>query len=93
MKQRIENKASFKKATDKKFLSISEAARYTSLSKPYLYKLTSTNQIPFYKIGTRCLFLIEELEKFILDNRVTSTTELDEQIIEYTIRKEKGGKK
>lgn len=93
MNQRIKDKASLTKANDKKFLSISEAAEYTSLSKPYLYRLTSTNGIPHYKVGTRVLFLIEELDSFILDNRVTTTTELDERVIEYTIRKETGGKR
>lgn len=93
MQKRIIGKAMPKIADDKKFLSINEASVYTSLSKPFLYKLTSKNEIPFYKVGSRVLFLIEELDSFILDNRVTSTTELEERVIEYTITKEMGGQK
>ena len=91
MVKRIRDKSSPKNDYGKKFLSINEASIYTSLSKPFLYKLTSKNEIPFYKVGSRVLFLIEELDSFILDNRVTSTTELEERVIEYTITKEMGG--
>ena len=35
------------------FLSLAEAAAFLGLKESYLYKLTSTRQIPFFKYGGR----------------------------------------
>ena len=37
----------------KELITLEEAARFLGLKKSYLYKLTSTKQIPFYKYGGR----------------------------------------
>lgn len=36
-------------------INLEEAARFLGLKKSYLYKLTSTKQIPFYKYGGRVI--------------------------------------
>lgn len=36
-------------------ITLEEAARFLGLKKSYLYKLTSTKQIPFYKYGGRII--------------------------------------
>ena len=36
-------------------ITLEEAARFLGLKKSYLYKLTSTKQIPFYKYGGRVI--------------------------------------
>ena len=36
-------------------VTLEEAARFLGLKKSYLYKLTSTKQIPFYKYGGRVI--------------------------------------
>ena len=89
MSKKTSNEEIFQGEKNKNFLSIPAAAKYTSLSIPYLYKLTSTNGITHYKIGSRVLFLKEELDKFILNNRVCSTTELDEKVMEYSVKNER----
>ena len=44
-------------------LTLEEAAQYLGLKKSYLYRLTSTRQIPFFKYGgRRVLFERESLE-------------------------------
>ena len=39
----------------KELITLEEAARFLGLKKSYLYKLTSTKQIPFYKYGGRVI--------------------------------------
>jgi len=78
-----------KNEKNKKNLSIPEASKYTSLSLPYLYKLTSTNGITHYKIGSRVLFLMEKLDKFILDKRVSISYEIDGMVLEYSVKNPK----
>lgn len=39
----------------KELITMEEAARFLGLKKSYLYKLTSTKQIPFYKYGGRVI--------------------------------------
>ncbi len=49
--------------TSKKVLTFDEAAKFTGLSKSYLYKLTSQQRIPFFKpTGKLVYFDREELE-------------------------------
>lgn len=39
----------------KELITLEEAARFLGFKKSYLYKLTSTRQIPFYKYGGRVI--------------------------------------
>ena len=39
----------------KELIALEEAAHFLGLKKSYLYKLTSTKQIPFYKYGGRVI--------------------------------------
>lgn len=53
----------------KKILTFDECVRYTGYSPSYLYKLTSTGQIPFHKPSGKMIFFDrEEVEKWILNN-------------------------
>lgn len=64
----------------KDVLTFNEAAEYTGLSKSYLYKLTSTHQIPHYKPMGKCLFFNRlELEAFLQQNRVNTVDEISSQ--------------
>lgn len=75
----------------KKVLTFDEAMAFTGLSKSHLYKLTSAKEIPYYKPnGKMVYFDREEIEKWLLTNRVSTTTEIKELANQYL---EKGGKK
>lgn len=39
----------------RELMTLEEAARFLGFKKSYLYKLTSTRQIPFYKYGGRVI--------------------------------------
>ena len=76
----------------KEFLTIKETANYLGITKSYLYKLTSTKKIPYYKpFGKLCLFDRKELEKWLHKNRIATDEELNQKALIYNLKK--GGKK
>ncbi len=73
----------------KEVLTFEEATVYTGLSKSWLYKLTSTKQIPHYKpCGKLCYFDRVELDAWIKQNRVSTTEEIEMQAQAYCSRKQ-----
>lgn len=59
--------------SNKAVLSITEAALYANLSESYLYKLTSTQEIPHFKPrGKMIYFNRVELEEWLQQNKVKS---------------------
>lgn len=48
-------------APSKKLLNTTEAAEYLGVSKSWVYRMTMTREIPFFKIGSRTLFKEEQL--------------------------------
>ena len=92
----------FKKITDaisakvavntKEVLTTDEAASYMGVSKSYLYKLTMEKKIPHYKpMGKMVYFNRQELEYWLLSNRVATDDELSQDAQAYCITK--GGAK
>lgn len=76
----------------KQVLTFDEAAKFTGLSKSYLYKLTSGQKIPFYKpSGKLCYFNREELQIWLQQNRVSTVDEIAGQALNYCSKK--GGQK
>jgi len=68
----------------KKVLTVDEVSTYTGLSKSYLYKLTSSKEIPFYKPNGKTIFFErEELENWLLRNRAKTKSEIEEDAINY----------
>lgn len=66
--------------SNKTTLSIEEAAAYTGLAVSYVYKLTSTQQIPHYKPrGKMLTFDRAELDAWMKQNRVTTIAEIDKK--------------
>lgn len=49
------NQGSAPQPSTNELINLEEAARFLGLKKSYLYKLTSTKQIPFYKYGGRVI--------------------------------------
>ena len=73
----------------KEVLTSDEAAKYMGVSKSYLYKLTMRQQIPHYKpMGKMCYFNRLELEQWLQNNRVSTSTEISQQAQAYL---KKGG--
>ena len=70
----------------KKVLTVEETALFCNLSVSYIYKLTHTNQIPFYKpIGKKIYFKRKEIENWLLQNRNMTTNEIDKKASTYIV--------
>lgn len=65
-------------------LSFNEACLYSGMSKSHLYKLTSARVVPFYKPANKLIYFERvELEKWLLQNRVTTNAEIEQQAANY----------
>jgi len=68
----------------KNVLSFNEACMYSGMSKSHLYKLTSGRVVPFYKPANKLIYFERvELEKWLLQNRVTTNAEIEQQAANY----------
>lgn len=66
--------------SNKQILNLDEASAFTGLIPSYLYKLTSTREIPHYKPRGKMLYFDRsELESWLRQNRVSSTQELEQK--------------
>jgi len=80
--------------SQKNVLTFDDAATYMGLSKRHLYKMTMQGSIGFYKPrGKMIYFDRSELEKFLLQNRVTPADEIEAKACSYiTLRNERAKK-
>jgi len=72
------------KVRQAKPMDFKSACRYLNVSKSFLYKLTSKNQIPYYKPSGKLLFFEKaELTKWLLSKRSMTDSELKEDINKF----------
>ncbi|HTO16630.1 MAG TPA: helix-turn-helix domain-containing protein [Edaphocola sp.] len=65
----------------KEILSIEEASEFLGLSVSRLYKMTSNKEIPHYKPGGKKIYLHQqELHQWIMDSRVSSVLNLNDEL-------------
>ncbi|WP_452221183.1 helix-turn-helix domain-containing protein [Lacinutrix salivirga] len=87
---RIEKLLKEQQTMQKKVLNFNEACAYLELSQSHLYKLTSTGAVPHYKPnGKKIYFQREELDNWLLRNRMISQDEIEQQAADYLIKKGK----
>lgn len=55
-------------------MDIKGVSKYTTLSKSTIYKKMSEDQIPHHKIGSRTLFIVDEIDDWIRNNGVMVDT-------------------
>lgn len=80
--------------SQKNVLTFSEAAVFTGLAPSYMYKLTSKGIIPHSKPnGKQIYFSRDELERWLLKNRIKTRDELEVESTSYTVRNQKGGER
>lgn len=93
IEQRLINIEKLLTAT-KTVLTFDEGCNYTGLTKSFMYKQTSQGKIPHYKPqGKMIYFERAELEKWLLRNRITPASEIDEQANTYVTLNQRGGAK
>jgi excisionase family DNA binding protein len=80
----------------KKALTMTDASLLTGLSKSHLYKLVCGKKTPYYKSdgGKLTYFEKDELNRWLLQNRVKTSGEIEAEAATYVVTKSrKGGKK
>ena len=82
---RIPNMVCFE--ATKQILTFKEAAAFLDIKVSYLYQLTSTKSIPYYKRGRKNYFRKSELESWLLQNKQLTTDELKEKAQEFILSK------
>lgn len=71
----------------KEVLNFNETCQYLEVSQSHLYKLTSSGSIPHYKPnGKKIYFQREELNQWLLKNRVDSQDEIETEAANYLMR-------
>ena len=86
--ERIEKLLVEQQTLQKQVLNFNETCQYLELSQSHLYKLTSTGAIPHYKPnGKKIYFQREELDHWLLRNRMDSQDEIEQQAADYLIKK------
>ncbi len=68
------------KVDKEKILTIKGVCEYTKLSKSTIYKRIMENQIPHHKVGSRTLFMVDELDHWIRNDG-----SMDDPIPEFKI--------
>jgi len=78
----------------KKALNLDEASLMTGLSKSCMYKKTHKREIPFYKAnnGKYLYFDRDELNSWMLCNRIKTNDELEAEAISYCVTGKKFAK-
>lgn len=67
-------------------LTFNEAADFLGLSKSYLYKLTSTCQIPHYKPKGKMLYFEKsELIEWLKRNKVKTSEQIESEAEQYVL--------
>jgi excisionase family DNA binding protein len=75
--------------SQKNVFTFDEACRFTGLSRSHLYKLTSSQRIPHYKPFNKLIYFERsQLEKWLLQNKVTTIAEIDQEAANYFKEKE-----
>ena len=79
--------------SSKETLTLDEATTYLQVSKSFLYKLTSKNEITHYKpSGKLIYFQKSDLDNWMLQNESKSERELENEIDNYLNRDYNGNK-
>jgi excisionase family DNA binding protein len=77
--------------SNKQTLNLEEAAAFTGLATSYLYKLTSTQEIPHYKPRGKMLYFDRsELETWLRQGRVKSIAEIERQAVNHIVESRVG---
>jgi len=73
---------------NKEIYNFNDACTFLDYSKSYLYKLTYSRQIEHYKPnGKKIYFKRSDLEAWLLRNRVRTADEIEQEAINYTLKK------
>ena len=72
---------------NKEVLTFEETCDYTGISRSYLYKLTSSGNIPHSKPNGKIIFFEKtKLNEWLLQNERKAAHEIEAEALEYTFK-------
>lgn len=81
MEKRIIQALATQKIEKKRPLNIDEAAKYINAKgRSTMYKLTSSGELAYHKVGRANVFLIEDLDRYLESKRKSSVNEIREKV-------------
>lgn len=81
MEKRIIQALATQKIEKRRTLNIDEAAKYINAKgRSTMYKLTSSGELAYHKVGRANVFLIEDLDRYLESKRKSSVNEIREKI-------------
>lgn len=87
IEQRLDSIERYAMLGSKNILTVDEAATMLDMKTANIYTLTSQHKIPFYKPnGKKIYFLKDELEKWVLSNRVSTDEEISQKARTHNIK-------
>lgn len=67
-------------------MNIKQFSAYLDLSVSALYKMTSTKEIPHAKRGKRLYFDKKDIDAWVLENKVTTSSDIQRMATEYILK-------
>jgi excisionase family DNA binding protein len=80
-------------ALSKTVLNLDEVCNLTGLSKSHVYKRTMNSSIPHYKQAKHLFFDRVEIENWLKENRIKTSSEIEREASTYVTLNQKGGRK
>lgn len=72
-------------STQKELMTIKEASIYLGFKVTYLYRLTSSNKIPFYKPGHKVFFKKTDLDEWVFRHRESTQEEIEKRALNFVV--------
>lgn len=70
-------------------MSLNQLCEYCGFTKSYVYKQTSTREIPHYKKGKRLYFKRTEIDEWLFKEKIKTMDDIQREATLYSIRKRK----
>lgn len=67
-------------------MNIKQLSAYLDLSVSALYKMTSTKEIPHAKRGKRLYFDKKDIDAWVLENKITTTSDIEKMATDYILK-------
>ncbi|SDX55514.1 DNA binding domain-containing protein, excisionase family [Lutibacter oricola] len=84
----IENRLLISNAVlDLEVMSLNQLCNHYDLTKSFVYKKTHNREIPHYKKGKRLVFKKDEIDAWLLKNKVKTMADLQREATKYSISK------
>lgn len=90
IKRQLDRIEQYAGIASKEVLTLEETMIYTGCARTTLYRLTSSKEIPHYKLGQALRFKKSELDEWLTRNKVSTTKEIESRAVTYMTLRDKG---